>query len=120
MVLRLLAITLLDLPQAVILPGQHMIGIGLQRTLVPDLGKLVVAELAIRIADQIGNVGVIIVAERLQLFDRGAIVVAVIDRGVGRAIAGYEGRVAEEGLLGFLGLVRGARSGRGLGRGAGV
>src|SRR6185369_8828176 len=44
MVLRLLAIALFDLPQAVILPGQHMVRVGLQRAFVPDLRELVVAE----------------------------------------------------------------------------
>src|SRR5271169_5264830 len=83
MILSLLAVALLDLPKTVILPGQYMVRIGLQRALVPDLAEPVVAELAIGIADQIGDVGVIVMAERLELFDRGTIVVAVIDRRIG-------------------------------------
>jgi hypothetical protein len=47
MILRLTAVALLDLPQTVILPGQHMIRICFQGALVPDLRKLVVAEFAI-------------------------------------------------------------------------
>src|SRR5260370_30602288 len=53
MILRLVAVALFDLPQAVILPRQHMVRIGFPRALVPDLAELVVAELAIGIADQI-------------------------------------------------------------------
>src|SRR5580704_3802256 len=60
MILRLVAVTLFDLPQSVILPGLDMVGIGLQRALVPDLRDLVVAELAIGIADQVGDIGAIV------------------------------------------------------------
>ena len=63
MINRLIAIALLDLPQAAILPGQHMVRIGLQRVLVPDLRELVVAEFAVGIADQIGDVRMIVAAE---------------------------------------------------------
>src|SRR5882672_5821318 len=58
-ILRLIAVALFDLPQPVILPGPHMIRIGLQGALVPDLRNLVVAELAVGIADQIGDVGAV-------------------------------------------------------------
>src|SRR5262245_61358359 len=34
-ILRLIAVALLDLPEPIILPRQHMVRIGLQRTLVP-------------------------------------------------------------------------------------
>src|SRR5882724_11734151 len=50
-VLRLFAVALFDLPQAVILPGLDVVRIGLERALVPDLRHLVVAELAIGVAD---------------------------------------------------------------------
>ena len=70
MILRLIAVTLLDLPQPVILPGLDVVGICFQRALVPDLAELVVAELAVGVADQIGDVGAVVVAERLQLLDR--------------------------------------------------
>src|SRR5216117_2036105 len=53
MIERLFAIALLELPEAIILPGQHMVRIGLQRALVPDLRELIVAELAVGIADQV-------------------------------------------------------------------
>jgi len=40
-----------------------MVRIGLQRVLVPDLRELVVAEFAVGIADQIGDVRMIVAAE---------------------------------------------------------
>src|ERR1700712_1021725 len=101
MILRLIAVALLDLPQTVILPRQHMVGIGLQRALVPHLRKLVVAEFAIGIADQVGDVRVVVVAERLKLLDRRIIVVAVIDRRIGGAIAPRKRGIVEQRL--FLG-----------------
>src|SRR5712664_4996741 len=64
MIFRLLAVALLDLPQTVVLPGQHMVRIGFQRPLIPDLRELVVAEFAIGITDQIGHVRMIVMAER--------------------------------------------------------
>src|SRR5580704_11434454 len=67
----LLAVALFKLPQPIILPGLDVVGVGLQRALVPDLRKLVVAELAIGITDQIGDRRGVVVAERLQLLDRG-------------------------------------------------
>src|SRR6266540_3820094 len=56
-ILRLDAVALFDLPQAVILPGLDVVRIGLERALVPDLRDLVVAELAIGVADQVGDGG---------------------------------------------------------------
>src|SRR5258705_10836129 len=102
MILRLIAVALLDLPQTVILPGLHMIRICFQGALVPDLRKLVVAELAIGIADQIGHIRPIVVAERLQLLYRRGIIIAVVDRRIGSAVPVGEGGVVEKGLLGFL------------------
>src|SRR5271169_896746 len=87
-VLGLLAVALFELPQPVILPGSHMVRVGFQRALIPDLRDLVVAELAIGIADQIGDIGAVVMAERLQLVNGGGVVIAVVDRGVGRVIAG--------------------------------
>src|SRR2546423_13025366 len=105
MILRLVAVALLDLPQTVILPGQHMVWICFQGALVPDLRKLVVAELAIGIADQIGHIRVIVVAERLQLLNRRDMVSAVVvDRRISCAVPTSEGGVLEKRLLGFLGL----------------
>ena len=64
-VFRLIAVALLNLPQAVILPRQYVVRIGFQRALVPDLREFGVAELAIGIADQIAHVRVIVVAKCL-------------------------------------------------------
>src|SRR3954471_14948833 len=86
-ILRRIAVALFDLPQAVILPGLDVVRIGLERALVPDLRHLVIAELAIGVADQVGDGGRIVPAERLELRDRRSVVVAVVDRGVGGAIA---------------------------------
>src|SRR3979409_1935814 len=77
MVLRLVAVALLDLPQSVILPRLDVIRIGLERALVPDLGDLVVAELAIGVADQIGDGGDVVMSERPELIDGGGIIVAL-------------------------------------------
>src|SRR5256886_11264399 len=105
MILRLIAIALFDLPQAVILPCPHMVRIGLQRALVPDLRDLVVAELAIGVAHQIGDVGAVVLTERLELLDRAGIVVTVIDRRIGGMIAGEEFRAVDaRALLGLLAL----------------
>src|SRR6516165_851924 len=103
MVFRLIAVTLLDLPKTVIVPGQDMVRIGFERALVPNLRELVVAELAIGIADQVRHIRVIVVAKRLELVDRRGIVVVVIDRLIGRAVAPNKVGVAEEGL--FVGLL---------------
>src|SRR3979411_363991 len=105
-ILRLVAVALLDLPQSVILPGLDVVRVGLQRALVPALRDLVVAELAIGVAHQVGDGGVVVVTERLQLLDGGGIVVAVIDRGVGGAIALRECRILDAGA-GFAGLLLG-------------
>src|SRR3984885_13332919 len=99
MILRLLAVTPLDLPQTVIIPGQHMVRIRFQCPLVPDLRELVVAELTIGVADQVGHVRVIVVAERLKLLDRGGIVVAIIDRRIGRSIPLSKSGIVDAGVL---------------------
>src|ERR1700722_19784631 len=117
MILRLLAVALLDLPQTVIIPGQHMVRIRFQCALVPDLRELVVAELTIGVADQVGHVRVIVVAERLKLLDRGSIIVAIIDRRICRAIPLSKGGIVDAGVLaGLFGLLAmggfGARSRR--------
>src|SRR5205823_5790260 len=111
MILRLLAVALLDLPQAIILPGLDVVRIGFQRALVPDLRELVVAELAIGVTDQIGDGGAVIVTERLQLRDRRRVVVVVIDRCIGGAIAVRERCVFSAGrrFAGFLFLALGGR-----------
>jgi len=72
-----------------------MVRICFQGALVPDLRKLVVAELAIGISDQIGHIRVIVVAERLQLLDSGSIVVAFVNGRIGRTVALSKRRVVE-------------------------
>src|SRR5690348_3291194 len=95
MILRLVAVTLFELPQAIILPGLDLVRIRLQRALVPDLRELVIAELAIGVTDQIGDAGAVIMTQRLQLIDRRGVVVLVVDRGVGGAIAGDKFRAVD-------------------------
>src|ERR1700687_2460502 len=88
-----------------------MVRIGFQRALVPDLRERVVAEFTVGIADQIGHVRVIIVAERLELLDRGGIIVAIVDRRIGCAIAFRKSGIVEQGLL--VGLLFGPVGGAG-------
>src|SRR5260370_33386680 len=89
-----------------------MVRIGLQRALVPDLRNLVVAELAIGVADQIGDIGAVVLAERLQLRDRRGVIVAVVNRSVSRAITREEsGTLDDRTLLLFLIRIR-RRGGR--------
>src|ERR1700675_2621455 len=117
MILRLIAVALLNLPQTVILPRQHMVRIGFQRALVPDLRELVVAEFTIGIADQVGDVRVIVVAKRLQLLDSGGIIVAVVDRCIGCAVTLAKCRVVDAGLLvGLLFALLGGAGGLGIRR----
>src|SRR5215475_13200144 len=113
MIFRLLAIALLDLPEAVIVPGQDMVRVRLQRALIPDLRKLVVAELAVGIADQVRDIGIVVMTKGFELVDRRHIVMTVIDRRIGLMVTANEGGIAEEGLLGrLLALVARARVGR--------
>src|SRR5262249_27850008 len=75
------------------------------RPLVPDLRELVVAKLAVGIADQVGHIGEIIMAEGVKLSDRRSVVVLVVDRGVGFAVGFRKGRIVEQRLLVSLRLV---------------
>jgi hypothetical protein len=89
-----------------------MVRVILERALVPGLRKLVVAELAIGVADQICDIGAVVMAEHLELLDGGSKVVPLVDRGVGGAIARREtllldGRCLLALLLGALGGVIG-------------
>src|SRR6516225_1119596 len=79
-----------------------MVRIGFERALIPDLREFVVAELAIGITDQIGDIRGVIVAQRPELIDGGSVVVTVVNRRIGRLVALNEGGVAEEGLPGGL------------------
>src|ERR1051325_7316267 len=72
-----------------------------ERALVPDLGILVAAELAAGIADQVGDIRVVIVAERFELVDAGRVVVLLVDHRVRGLVA------VDELLLGFLLLLGG-------------
>src|SRR5206468_1129614 len=89
-------IALLGVPHAVIRPCDGVRRIGGERPLVPDLGVLVAAELAAGVADQVGDIGVVVVAERLQLVDGGDVFVTLVDHRVRRLVA------VDELLLGFL------------------
>src|SRR6266404_9158212 len=108
-ILRLIAVALFDLPQSVILPGPHMVGVGLERTLVPDLRNLVVAELASGVADQIGDIGAVVLAKRLQLADGCSVIVAVVNRRIGGAITLDKFRIVDAGTLILLFLLTGIR-----------
>src|ERR1700733_11616582 len=94
-----------------------MVRIGLERTLVIGLRHLVVAELAIGVADQVGNVGDVVVTQRLQLRDRGCIIMTIVDRGVGRTITFEELRIVDARALVVLLFLVLARVGR---RGGGI
>lgn len=109
MILRLFAVALLELPEAVILPGADVVRIVLQRQLVIDLRRLIVPELAIGVTDQIGDVGDVVALERLQLIDRAGVVVVVVDRSVGGAIGGEEFGIADGRALLLALLGRGVR-----------
>jgi len=65
--------------------------------------ELVVAEFAIGIADQVGDVRVIVLAERLQLLDGVSIILAIVDRRIGRAVTLSKSGIVEAGL--FVGLL---------------
>jgi hypothetical protein len=79
-----------------------MVRLRLQGALVSDLRELVVAELAIEIADQVGDIGEIIKAEHLEQLDGGGIVLAVVNRRIGLAISFGKGGITEERLVGGL------------------
>src|SRR5437899_9409679 len=99
MILRLVAIALFNLPKAIILPSEYVVRIGFERALVPNLRELVVAELAIGIADQVGHIREIIMGECLELRDRAGIIVAVVDRRISLAVTLGKGGIVEERLL---------------------
>src|SRR3982074_3323152 len=110
MIRRLVTVALFDLPQAVILPGLDVVRIGLERALVPDLRHLVVAELAVGVADQVGDRGAVVIAERLELLDGRGVVVAIVDGRVGRAIIVGKRRIAARAVFaGLLFLALGIR-----------
>src|ERR1700749_3630607 len=115
-IFRLFTVALFELPQTVILPGLDVVRIGLERALVPDLRELVVAELPVGVTDQVGDGGVVVMAERLPLLDGGGAVVVIVDRGVSGVIARHETGVVEARALVVLLLITllavGSRRGR--------
>src|ERR1700733_2156271 len=110
-VLGLEQVALLGLPHAVIGPGQRVVRIGGERLVVPIFGVVVAAELAAGIADQGGDVGVVVIAHGAQRRDAADIVALVVDQRVGLmpVVEEFIGRAG----LWLLGLLLG---GRGAGR----
>src|SRR4051794_23603458 len=94
-ILGLIPVALFDLPQSVILPSPHMVRVGLQCPLIPDLRDLIVAELAVGVADQVGDVGTVLMAEHLQLLNGCGIILTVVDCRIGGAIAVEERRIID-------------------------
>src|SRR5208282_6401428 len=89
-------VALLGMPHAVVGPGHGMVRIGGERALVPGLGVVIAAELAAGVADQGGDVGVVVVAERPQGGDACDIIALVVNQRVGAVVARQEilGRAA--------------------------
>src|SRR5262245_405284 len=123
MIARLEQVALLGMPHAVIGPGAGVLGIGGERAFVPNLGVVVAAELAARIADQVGDVRVVVVAKRLQRGDTRHVIVLLVDDGMRGLVAVDElllrllllllGGLLLAGFLGRLVSVgRGLRAGR--------
>src|SRR5579864_9441937 len=110
-ILGLEQVALLGLPHAVIGPGQRVVRIGGERLVVPIFGVVVAAELAAGVADQRGDIDVVIIAHGAQRRDAAYIVALVVDQRVG-LVPVVEEFLGRAGLL-LLGLVLG---GRGAGR----
>src|ERR1700688_3065772 len=110
-VLGLEQVALLGLPHAVIGPGQRVVRIGGERLVVPIFGVVVAAELAAGVADQRGDIDVVVVAHGAQRGDAADIVALVVDQRVG-LVPVIEELVGRAALL-LLGLMLG---GRGAGR----
>ena len=69
-----------------------MVGIGLERRLVPELGLVVPAQLAVGVADIIGDVGMLVMAERVHGGDAG-VVPSGQDQFTGGAVVAQEFRL---------------------------
>src|SRR5436853_4246444 len=93
-------VALLDLPHAVILPGLHMLRVDRERVLIPDLGELIVAELAREISELGCDIRMIVGIERRERRERRRVIAGELQR-IGRAI------LVEELLLRFLLLLLG-------------
>src|SRR5690242_2678998 len=95
-----------------------MVGIGGERLLVPDLRILVVAHLAVGIADVVGDIGMLVMADRVHRRDT-FLVMAIDDQGAGGAIFAQEFRIRFLLMLLLFDRVLGlllALRGRGIGR----
>src|SRR6202035_831015 len=110
-VLGLEQVALLGLPHAVIGPGQRVVRIGGERLVVPIFGVVVAAEFSAGVADQGGDIDIVVIAHGAQRGDAAGIVAVVVDQRVGLVpvVEEFLGRAA---LL-LLGLMLG---GRGAGR----
>src|SRR5262245_49901284 len=75
------------MPHSVILPGAGVVRVGGERLLVPKLRILGAAKLAARKADQVGDVGMVVAAERAQRDDRARIILPPVDQVVGVPVA---------------------------------
>ena len=75
-----------EMPKPIVLPGSDVVRIGRQSLLIPDLGKIVVAEFAIAVAKVICNLWCIVVLERAK-GGNGLGVFAIEDKRTRRTIA---------------------------------
>ena len=66
MILGFELVALFEMPHPVILQGAGVFRIAGQRLLVPDLRLVILAELAVRIAEIIGDVGMLVAAELME------------------------------------------------------
>src|SRR5262245_51910030 len=79
-------VALLGVPHAVVGPGAHVIRVGGERLLVPELRILVAAKLAAGIADEVGDLRIVVMAERVHGGNAG-FVLAAHDQGARMLIA---------------------------------
>src|SRR3984885_6619983 len=109
-VLGLEQVALLGLPHAVIGPGQSVVRIGGERLVVPIFGVVVAAELAAGVADQRGDIDIVVIAHGAQRRDAADIVALVVDQRVG-LVPVIEEFIGRAGLW-LLGLLLGGGAGR--------
>src|ERR1043166_6139613 len=82
---RLEHVALFDVPHSVVLPRAHVIRVDCQRLVVPDLGEVVVADLAVGVADIVGDFRAVVAAECLEGGD-AFLVLAVEHQRAGGAV----------------------------------
>src|SRR5262249_20648793 len=82
-VVGLQQVALFGLPHAVIGPGQGVVRIGGQRLLVPVFGVVVAAELAAGVADEGGDIDIVVIAHGAQRRDAAFVVALVVDQRIG-------------------------------------